>query len=557
MLIDARTLPLDETIETEVCIVGAGPAGITLANELAFADFRVCLLESGGLEFDKNTQSLSQGQSVGNLFGTLDEQRRFQFGGTANSWSIRIGNNQIGVRYVPLDNIDFEKRDWLPYSGWPFDKSHLDPFYDRAQAVCKLGTFAYNAEAWEDTTTPQLPLAANVTTSMFQFGPRAVFTHEYREKINQASNITTYLNANLMEIETDETAKTVTRLRVACLSGNQFWVRAKVVILAAGGIENARLLLLSNKTQTTGLGNQNDLVGRFFMDHPLVGCGKLKPANSDLFKQTALYDLRRVNNVPVMGKLTLTEEVMRREQILNNSTLLFPIPKPYQLKAINSLKALLALRHNSEARKDALKHFTNVMIGLDYILPAAYGAISKQQPFIPSLAWGGWSYIPGHEKRFVEFEALHQTEQVPDPDNRVTLISDRDRLGRQQVKLNWRWNDIDIHNIKRTQDILTQEITRAGIGQLQIERDGNLPKLIHPGTHHHMGTTRMHDDPKQGVVDRNCQVHGVSNLFIASSSVFPTGGYANPTLTIVALAIRLADHVKTVMASKPIAESIN
>lgn len=547
MLIDARTLTQDETIETEVCIVGTGPAGITLARELSLTNFRVCLLESGGLEFDQDTQSLTQGESVGNLFGTLDEQRRLQFGGTANAWKIRLGNNQIGVRYVPLDKIDFEKRDWLPYSGWPFDKSHLDPFYERAQKICKLGDLAYNAEAWKDAQTPELPFTSNVTTSMFQFGPRAVFTHEYREQINQASNITTYLHANLAEIETDETAKNVTRLRVACLSGNQFWVRAKVVIIAAGGIESARLLLLSNKVQKAGLGNQNDLVGRFFMDHPLVSCGKLIPANPEVFKSTALYDLRRVNKIPVMGKLTLTEEVMRREQLLNISTLLFPIPKPYQLKAFNSLKALLSLKYNSQARKDVLKHLASLVIGFDYMLPAAYGAIFKQEPLIPSLAWGGWSYIRDHEKRFAEFELLHQTEQVPDPDNRITLIGDRDRLGRPKVKLHWRWNDIDIQHIQRTQDILKQEIAHTGIGELQVERDGNLPKLIHPGTHHHIGTTRMHDDPKQGVVDQNCQVHGVSNLFIASSSVFPTGGYANPTLTIVALAVRLADHVKKVI----------
>ncbi|MBE9052389.1 GMC family oxidoreductase [Nostocales cyanobacterium LEGE 11386] len=548
MLIDAHIIPQDETLETEVCIVGAGPAGITLARELAATDFRVFLLESGGLDFDQNTQSLSQGESVGNHFDTLESQRCFQFGGTANFWKIRLGNNVIGVRYVPLDKIDFEKRDWLPYSGWPFDKSHLDPFYKRAQAVCQLGAFAYNAEAWEDTDTPQLPFSGNVTTNMFQFGPRAVFTHESREAINQASNITTYLNANLVEIETDETAKNVTRLRVACLSGKEFWVRAKIVILATGGIETARLLLLSNKIQTTGLGNQNDLVGRFFMDHSLVNGGKLIPTNPDIFQNTALYDLRRVNNVPVMGKLTLSEEVTHREQLLNISTLLFPIPKLYQLKAANSLKTLLLSIHNPQVRQDIFKHLKNIILGLNYILPAAYGTIINQQPFIPSLAWGGWSYIPGKEKRFAGFRLLQIAEQVPDPNNRITLTADRDRLGRQRVKLHWRWNEMDIEHIKRTQDIFQQEIAHAGIGELQVERDGNLPKLIHPGLHHHMGTTRMHDDPKQGVVDRNCQVHGISNLFIASSSVFPTGGYANPTLTIVALAIRLADHLKTVMA---------
>ncbi|MDB9319346.1 GMC oxidoreductase [Nodularia spumigena] len=549
MLIDARIIPQDETLETEVCIAGAGPAGLTLARELAGTDFRVVLLESGGLDFDQNIQSLSQGESVDNHFDTLESQRCFQFGGTANFWKIRLGNNIIGVRYVPLDKVDFEKRDWLPYSGWPFDKSHLDPFYTRAQTLCQLGDFAYDAQAWSDAETPQLPFSGNVTTNMFQFGPRAVFTHESREAINQAKNINTYLHANLVEIETDDTAKNVTRLRVACLSGKEFWVCAKVVILATGGIETARLLLLSNKIQTTGLGNQHDLVGRFFMDHSLVNGGKLIPNNPEIFQKTALYDLRRVNDIPVMGKLTLAEEVMQREQLLNISTLLFPIPKLYQLKAANSLKTLLLSIHNPQVHQDILKHLKNIVFGLDYILPAAYGTMIKQQPFIPSLAWGGWSYIPDKEKRFAEFRLLQLAEQVPDPDNRITLTADRDRLGRQRVKLHWRWNEIDIEQIKRSQDILQQEIAYAGIGELQVERDGNLPKLIHPGLHHHMGTTRMHDHPQHGVVDRNCQVHGISNLFIASSSVFPTGGYANPTLTIVALAIRLADHLKTVMGS--------
>jgi choline dehydrogenase-like flavoprotein len=549
MLVDARTLPTDEIVETEVCIVGAGPAGITLAREFQNADFRVCLLESGGLEFNKNTQSLCEGESVGEDFGKLDTHRCRQFGGTANRWEIKIGKNPVGVRHVPLDKIDFEKRDWIPYSGWPFDKSHLEPFYERAQSVCKIGPFAYDAEAWEDAQAPQLPLnSGRVTTSMFQFGPRTIFTDEYRESINQASNITTYLNANVVDIETNETARTVTRVRVACLQGNKFWVCAKVFILAAGGMENAQLLLLSNKTQTAGLGNQNDLVGRFFMDHPLVDGGMLIPSNRQIFNTTALYDLRLVNNVAVMGKLTLTEEVMRQEKLLNISAILFPRPKPYQSKAAKSFDTLRTTIVNAEVPKDTFKHLSNVINGLDYVVPSVYRRLVKQQTFLPSLGSGGWSYLQGNERRFVAFEVIHQTEQAPNPDNRVMLSAQRDRLNRRIVQLHWRWRDIDIYRIRRAQEILREEIAHAGLGHLQIEGDGELPQLQSPGTHHHMGTTRMHTDPKQGVVDEHCQIHGVSNLFIAGSSVFPTGGFANPTLTIVALAIRLADHVKTVMA---------
>jgi len=550
MLVDARTLPRGEIIETEVCIVGAGPAGITLAREFALADFRVCLLESGGLEFNKDTQSLCEGESVGENFGKLDTQRCRQFGGTSNWWEIKIPNNPIGVRYVPLDKIDFEKRDWLPYSGWPFDKSHLDPFYERAQAVCKIGPFAYDAEAWSDAQAPQLPLTGGrVTTSMFQFGPRTAFTHECFNEINQASNITAYLNANVLEIETNETAKTVTRVRVACLEGNEFWVGAKVFILATGAMENAQLLLLSNKNQETGLGNQNDLVGRFFMDHPFVDGGMLIPSDRRIFNTAALYDLRLVNNVAVMGKLTPTEEVMRREKLLNISALLFPRPKPYQSLAARSLETLRDTFRNQEVPKDFFKHVSNVISGLDYVLPAFYRRLAKKQNFFPNLGSGGWSYLQANERRFVTFEVLYFTEQAPNPNNRVMLSAQRDRLGRRKVQLHYRcWGDMEISSIRRAQEIITEEIARAGLGQLQTKRDGELPQMQGPGAHHHMGTTRMHTDSNQGVVNENCQVHGISNLFIAGSSVFPTGGFANPTLTIIALAIKLADHVKTVMA---------
>lgn len=554
MLIDSRNLPTDEVIETEVCIVGAGPAGITLAREFIEQDFRVCLLESGNFEFDQETQSLCEGETIGDNFPSLNEMRRRQYGGLANAWGIDIYNQQIGLRHTPLDEIDFEKRDWLPYSGWCFNKSHLNPFYERAQAVCKLGSFAYEVEAWEDTQSPRLPFKGdNVTTSMFQFGPRDIFTKEYREKINRSPNVTTYLNANVVDIETDETSKTVTRVRVACLQANKFWVAAKVFILATGGIENARLLLLSNRIQKAGLGNQNDLVGRFFMDHPLIRSGTILPNNRQIFNSTALYDLRRVNNVPVMGKITLAPEVMNRQKLLNMSALLFPrnnefftaiFPKHNEFRTAGktSLKILLAASRG-KIPQDVPKHLMNVIKDFDSLFVQWYEKHFKKQSIFSNLSQGGWSYLKDKEQKFTMFEVISQTEQAPDPNNRVMLSSQFDKLGCLKAQLNWRWTETDITSIKTSQAILAQEVARAGLGQFQIESDGELPQVLSISTHHHIGTTRMHDDPKQGVVDANCQVHGISNLFLAGSSVFPTGGFANPTLTIVALAIRLADHV--------------
>jgi len=544
MFIDAATV-VTRTIETEVCIIGAGPAGITLAREFAEQKFQVCLLESGNIEFNDETQLLCQGETIGDSFLPLDYIRRRQFGGTANCWEAELTKNIFGFRCVPLDKIDFEKREWLPYSGWPFNRSHLEPYYKRAQSVCKVGAFTYEPELWEDAQTQRIPFAGDrVSTSMFQLAPRTIFTHDYREEVGHSSNITTYLNANVVEIETNETAKTVTRVRVACLQGNQFWVCAKVFILATGGIENARLLLLSNKTQTTGLGNQNDLVGRFFMDHP-NGHGTFIPNSQKVFSTTDLYNIRQVNNLPVQGKLTLSEEVMHREQLLGLALCLTPEPKVYQSNAIASMKTLLAASRSAQVPQDALQHLGNAIGGLDYISSLAYWAAIKR---LPGRGQDESWYLRHSKERFSLFKVLYQTEQAPNPDNRVVLSRDRDRLGCQKVELHWRWRDIDIRSLRRSQEIFREEIARTGLGHLETGLDGEVIQLQNPaGMHHPTGTTRMHIDPKQGVVDENCQVYGISNLFISGSSVFPTGSYANPTLTIVALAIRLADHVKTIM----------
>jgi choline dehydrogenase-like flavoprotein len=321
------------------------------------------------------------------------------------------------------------------------------------------------------------------------------------------------------------------------------------VILAAGGVESAHLLLLSNKTQKAGLGNQNDLVGRFFMDHPLVYGGLFVPSNPKMFDSMALYDLRQLSKGIVMGGLSFTNEAMRHEQLLNVSMLLLPRPIKYKpSEAVSSFKALFSSRGYKEGAKGTLQHLNKVITGLDEIAGSFYDKLMKKDlPFWPNLSQGGWSNLPNKEQIYNVFEVLHQTEQTPHPDNRVMLGDGLDKLGRRKVKMQTCWREEDIQGVKRAQAVFAEEIARAGLGRYEIEQDGDLPVISTAGTSHHLGTARMAVDPKQGVVDENCKVHGVSNLFIASSAVFPTGGYGNPTLTIVALAIRIADRVKATM----------
>lgn len=541
MIIDARSLSPEAAIDTHVCVIGSGPAGITLAREFANQNFQVCLLESGGWEFDPEIQSLSNGTAIGDPYPEVSSTRLRQFGGTAHTWEGQNGYKEYGFRCLPLDEIDFEKRDWLPYSGWPFAKAHLDPFYARAHQVCQIGAYDYNVEAWEDRRAVRLPFKSDrVITSMSQYGGRSPFTTQYPNQLKQTPNITTILYATAIELVTDETNQTVTRVRIAVSPQQQIWLSAKIFIVATGGMENARILLASNQQQSAGLGNQHDLVGRFFMDRPILR-GTLLPDRHQLLEQTALYDIYRTQGVPVMARVQLTEDLMRREHLLNNGAQLFPRPLPHQREATLAVRSLMSSIRDRQPLQDGLKLLRVALRGSDYILAAGFWAAIRQ---LPTLRRGDWSYLPSEKRRFSQFEVFSQIEQAPDPNNRVKLSTQIDRLGQPQVELHWRLNDIDIQNAHRIQKIWAEEFDRAGLGELQFADNRKDWQIEKPAMHHHIGATRMHIDPKQGVVDANCQVHNMSNLFIAGSSVFPTSGYANPTLTIVALAIRLADHIK-------------
>jgi choline dehydrogenase-like flavoprotein len=542
LIIDARSLPENKTVETDVCIVGAGVAGITLARECIGEAFRVCLLESGGLEPDKITQSLYWGENVGHPYYPLDTSRARFFGGTSHYWKLAIGANQLGVRLRDMDKIDFEERDWIPYSGWPFDKAHLVPFYERAQSICKIGPFTYNVEDWEDpVNAPRLHFVNDqVKTTIFQFGLRDLFFDKYRGEISNADNITTYLHANVVDIETTENAQDVTRLRVACLKGNKFWVSAKLFVLAMGGIETPRLLLLSNNVQRNGLGNQHDLVGRFFMEHPHLWSGVYVPSELNISNSTSLYKIHRVNDVPIMGKLTLNNTVLRREKLLNYCVSINPdFSLSYQYfinsasKGIDSLRALRSAFQEKRIPDNFSNHIGNVITDISSIAKTTYRKITGK--FIREFK---------KSEHIAVYKLNHMAEQVPNPNSRVTLSNECDALGQRRVQLNWQLSPIDILSMVRSQEIIDEELTRAGLGRLKIELNGDTPPPDLHGGWHHMGTTRMHLNPKKGVVNENCRVHGISNLFIAGASVFPTCGYANPVLTTIALVVRLADHIK-------------
>jgi len=526
LIINSKELPQNHLIKSDVCIIGAGAAGITLARECRGQNFQVSLLESGGLEYEEHTQSLYKGENSGHPYYDLDSVRLRYFGGTTNHW--------MGA-CRPLDEIDFESRDGFPYSGWPFTRAHLLPYYNRAQKICQLSSFEdYEEEAWD---SPQhfrglSFLTPPLQTIVYQRSPPTRFGQVYREDLESAKNITTYIWANILEIKTDEFANNVTELRAGTLRGNRFSVSAKIFILATGGIENARLLLLSNSVNKVGLGNQHDLVGRFFMEHPEYPSGTLL-LTAPQAEMEAYRNVKK-NNVRFLRAMTLNAETLQGEKLSNFSIEFRALEDESETDSIGieSFKEIYRTFQKGKIPGDFWTHITNVMRDIDDVAAHAYGKVFQS------------SSIP------TRYRLFSRTEQVPNPESRVVLTEKRDEFGLPRVQLNWQLDVNDKHRMRRAHEIIGKVIGSSGIGRLRVELIDDEKTWPSPlqGGYHNMGTTRMHENPKKGVTDANCKVHGISNLFIAGSSVFPTSGYANPTLTIVPMTLRLGDHIKNLMS---------
>jgi choline dehydrogenase-like flavoprotein len=553
MLVDTTRNQPDDLLRFDVCIIGSGPAGITLAREVSRDGLRVCLLESGGDKPAEDFQNLNTG-AVESPHGyqeqTLRDGRRRQFGGTANLWNHMVrGASGRHIRYVPLDEVDFERRDWVPESGWPFSRRELQPFYERAQQVCGIGKFDYRAEGWETATKKSQPWQTEKIESVVsQFGSSEIFLERYRQELFRDERVTIALRAVLLQLRMDPLSRVITSARVGLPGGRILEVRAQAFVLAAGGLENARILLLQEPLQSGGLGNQHDMVGRCFMDHPQIKLGTLIPASSAVMRQSRFYDQHEVGGQAVIFQLHVRPEVMRQEQMLNLCAVLVPHFKNLRAHGPAVFHQLMIRGPRFLWKHRLPEQRSGTQNGWEPPRPLRQRLLEDYY----SEGCCGWSKLSGMERRFGEFAVRSLVEQSPDRSNRVMLQQQTDALGQRKTKVLWRWNELDLRSIRQAQQIFRQEMAAAGIGTfIPIdEASGTQPRRFN-SPHHFIGTTRMHDNPRNGVTDADCRVHDVQNLFIAGASVFPTGGFANPTLTIIALAIRLGTHLRTELQSTP------
>lgn len=537
MIIDINELKSDTALKAQICIIGAGVAGITLALELARKDIQVILLEGGNLEFSSQSQALYRGKNIGKKYYTLDTSRLRFFGGTSNHW---------GGNCRELEEIDFKQRDWVPHSGWPITKDDLKDYYIRAATYCKLTpNKSFQANDWLTPTLSLPEMSEDAVINITQFSPSVVgnkkfkalsFGDAYLKEIEKSPNITLALNANVAKIIKHQNKEKILSVKINRFDGVSFNIDADNFILSAGGIENARLLLVSKHNGDNGLGNKHDLVGRFFMEHIGINLGVMVPSKNDLSR----YDLLEVpsrrlspqakKQIRTKAFITFSNQTLTTEKMLNASVTISRehLPASHKSKAYRSLRTLVENAKYGELTNNMRQHLRNVLSGLD---DAAHG-----------LKWKLF-----HLDDPVKLYRIHlQAEQAPNHKSRVTLSDKTDALGIPQVELNWQLTAQDLDTVRKTAMEIALEMGKSGLGRVIVDLPRSDKALYEKikGDWHHMGTTRMHESPEKGVVDANCKVHGISNLYVAGSSVFPTGGHSVPTFTIIALAIRLADHLK-------------
>jgi choline dehydrogenase-like flavoprotein len=526
MIHDFRNYGDGARVDADVCIIGAGPAGLALAHEFLGSATKVVLLESGGLRRDPDVDALNEAESVGlSHLGSVDGRARL-FGGATRLWEGQC---------APLAELDFERRDWIAHSGWPISKADLDPYYRRAETFFGISGEKYDATVAERFGIVSPPLDGTTLTYEFTvLVPRPELSRVYRSPFRNARNVVTLLHATATRIKLHDDGDAVDHVDVRSPEGARGEVRARAVVLAAGGIENARVLLTSNDVLAAGIGNGHDLVGRFLQEHPAARPARIEAGPSAMLLRlySLLHGKRGLRYLPKIGLAPAHQHTART---LNcNARVVFAFSTDSGALAAQRLYSAVRRRHWPQETAGGLRRMAEDPLEV-LRLARRYAARRYAR---------GRALDSGPASLWLETNA----EQAPNPDSRVTLSRRCDRFGSNLPRIEWQLNNLDRRTTGTFTEAVAAEFERLELARLRPakwlnDEDGEWMSKFRD-VYHHMGTTRMADDEKRGVVDEHCAVHGCPGLHIAGSSVFPTSGCANPTLTIVALSMRLADRLK-------------
>ncbi len=480
MIIDLNALDDGTTIEADVAIIGGGAAGIALSLQMLGSGVDVAMVESGGLDYEAETQALYEGDITGLDYFPLDSARLRFLGGSTNHW---------GGQSLPLEALDFTERDWVPDSGWPVSFEEYLRYLPRAEPFCRLTVAEAGPAVWKvGADMPDFPFDETAFQPTMVRYPEAGFSFGslHRRTLERAERVTCYLHANAVGFDTGPMRRGIEGVRLASLDGRRATLRARTYVLATGGIENCRLLLAA------GLGNDNDLVGRYAMEHPNYDTGPVLISESQWFANA----IRKVDSQVVRLDTRLDAAAQAEARILNHSAFLLRRPEPRQGRVARLWDRLS-------------DRFTG-----------------------PEMA---------------SFDLRVRLEHAPRPESRITLTDATDALGMPRVAFHYQVGDLESRTLAHVCDEFARAVGVADIGRMKVDADLGSWTESMDWQYHHCGGTRMHADPRKGVVDADCKVHGIDNLYVAGSSIFPTSGQANPTMNLLAFTVRLSDHLKAGM----------
>jgi choline dehydrogenase-like flavoprotein len=510
---------------TDVCIIGAGAAGIAMAREFIGTSYSVTVLEGGGPVFEPASQEPYKSEITGLGHSGIHTGRARVLGGTTTMWAGQA---------LPLFDSDFRQRDWVPYSGWPIEFRDLRDFYTRAERVMQVPCATYDSASWPRESCKPPQYADELIESYFsQFTHVPDFAVKYRAELMASPNITLLTHANVTSLSANEDASAIREATVKSFDGHECRVQARMFVICCGGIDTARLLLVSNSVERDGIGNRHDLVGRFFQDHPGVSI-PVKPLNKRCFGEW--YNGFKIGNVRHSIKLAASAKMQRKERILSvGAEVFYPIDDH---DPIGAAKIVLQALRQPHLRSQVPAALAQILKGPHKVARAAFRHyVLKQVASVnagtPHIGFG--------------------VEQQPNPQSRVTLSNQVDCLGVRRTRLEWKVGTEEGRSIDIFARTVAREMKRLGVAEFDPadlkltgrERGENGGYI---DASHHMGTTRMGSDPAASVVNSSCRVHDYDNLYIGSSSVFPTCGFSNPTLTMLALCLRISDELKVRMS---------
>jgi choline dehydrogenase-like flavoprotein len=485
MIFDANQLPSGTRLECDVCIIGGGVAGIVLALTLSRnSALKIVIAEGGGFDSDPFSTALYTGEADPADYPAMHKSRLRYLGGSSNHW---------GGWTLPLRASDFAPREFLPRSGWPITRESLARYDAEASRWLQLNGDTHDTAFWLNHSDDFQPLhAPDMVTDIYRLSPPTRFGEAYRQQLKDAENIYLMLHANAVDLVAHENARAARQLVCMNQTSRRFEIAASQYVLAAGGIENPRLMLNFRSFHRDGLGNEHGNVGRYFSDH--VGFRFSQAVIDGYAGRRPLYD-------PVVGFTDRRDGAHR----------------------------LVGGMSFSDAYSSA-NGLRNTGFLFQFRGPLDESGLAE----LPQSMAGNAGNDPGLVDVFMG------VEQAPNRDSRVSLVRDKDLLGMNKAELDFRLDKSDAEAVNASADHFARVFSASGLGRVKLEQGFWPPKAPEYGSHH-MGTTRMSLDPRDGVVDPDCRVHGVDNVFVAGSSVFPTYGYAQPTWTIVCLALRLAE----------------